>query len=91
MSEVEALVARVESARAEQIERMPKTSDDLKSTFPSADAAFQTIFLVATGSGRLDAVIDCQDFIGGVALMNPFYIASNAVNRAKHKKNLRDS
>ena len=25
------------------------------------------------------------------ALMNPFYIASNAVNRAKHKKNLRDS
>ena len=24
-------------------------------------------------------------------LMNPFYIASNAVNRAKHKKNLRDS
>lgn len=25
------------------------------------------------------------------ALMNPFFIASNAVNRAKHKKNLRDS
>ena len=24
-------------------------------------------------------------------LMNPFYIASNAVNRAKHKKHLRDS
>ena len=25
------------------------------------------------------------------ALMNPFYIASNAANRAKYKKNLRDS
>jgi len=25
------------------------------------------------------------------ALMNPFYLASNAINRAKHKKRLRDS
>jgi hypothetical protein len=68
MSEVEALVAQVESARSEQIERMPKTGDDLRSAFPSADAAFQAIFSVAIGSGRLDAVIDCQDFISGVAM-----------------------
>jgi hypothetical protein len=68
MSEVEALVTQVELARAEQIERMPKTSDDLRSAFPSADAAFQAIFSVAIGSGRLDAVIDCQDFIGEVAM-----------------------
>jgi len=68
MSEVEALVAQVESASAEQIERMPKTSDDLRSAFPSADTAFQAIFSVAIGSGRLDAVIDCRDFIGGAAM-----------------------
>ena len=68
MSEVEALVARAESARAEQIERIPKTSADLSSIFPAADAAFLTIFSVSIGSGRLDAVIDCQDFIGEVAM-----------------------
>ena len=68
MSEVEALIAQVESARAEQIELMPKTSDHLKLAFPSADAAYQAIFSVAIGSGRLDAVIDCRDFIGGVAM-----------------------
>ena len=68
MTEVEALIAQVESARAEQIEQMPRTSDHLKLAFPSADAAYQAIFSVAIGSGRLDAVIDCRDFIGGVAM-----------------------
>jgi hypothetical protein len=68
MSEVEALVAQVESARADLIERMPKTSEEMSSDFPAADPAFQAIFSVAIGSGRLDAVIDCQDFISEVAM-----------------------
>ena len=68
MSAVESLVAQVASASTEQIERMPKTHEYLESVFPATNAAFDAVFSVANGSGRLDAVIDCQDFIREVAM-----------------------
>lgn len=68
MSEVEALVGKVELVSADQIGRLPKTAESVNLVFPATDASFTAIFSVANGSGRLDAVIDCQDYISDLAM-----------------------
>ena len=47
-------------------------------------------------AGKLTADFQKQTLIKGwlsprSVLMNPFYIASNAINKSKHKRKLRDS
>ena len=67
MLEVEAMFVRTASASVEQLTKLSKTYSDFKEACPGEEAAYQGVFSAVIASGRLDAVIDCQDRIYDIA------------------------